>query len=199
MACDFALAAFQQFCRIIGIIDPRIVMQKIAPRKNASRLTAGEFLPHVFMKKIIAIITPGLILVLIVVLVILVKHQGVKPNRACFQNHCFDVELAVTSEEMSRGLMFRERLDSDKGMLFIFTEEGRYSFWMKNTLIPLDIIWIGGNKQVVFISGNAQPCQEYSCPSIEPAENAKYVLEINGGMAENIGLKVGDKIDLDLK
>ncbi len=93
--------------------------------------------------------------------------------------------------------MFREKLDLDKGMLFIFEEEGEYSFWMKNTLIPLDIIWINKAKEVVFISGNTQPCQEeYSCSSINPGKNAKYVLEINAGIAEKIGLKVGDKITI---
>lgn len=96
--------------------------------------------------------------------------------------------------ERSRGLMYREGLDSDKGMLFIFEKEGEYPFWMKNTLISLDIIWINENKEVVFISENAQPCsEEYSCPSISPGKNAKYVLEINGGTSERIGLKIGDK------
>ena len=61
---------------------------------------------------------------------------------------------------MKNGLMFRENMDSDRGMLFIFEKEGEYPFWMKNTLIPLDIIWINKDKEVVFISENAQPCEE---------------------------------------
>ena len=101
---------------------------------------------------------------------------------------------------MSRGLMFREKMDADKGMLFIFEKEGEYPFWMKNTLIPLDIIWINEDKEVVFISENAQPCnEEYSCSSINPGNNAKYVLEINGGISEKIGLKIGDKANFLVK
>lgn len=118
-------------------------------------------------------------------------------NRVCFENNCFNVEIAETDSERSRGLMFREKLDLDKGMLFIFEEEGEYSFWMKNTLIPLDIVWINEVKEVVFIGENARPCtEEYVCPSINPGKNAKYVLEINAGIAEKIGLKIGDKINL---
>ena len=66
---------------------------------------------------------------------------------------------------------------------------------MKNTLIPLDIIWINANNEVVFISENTIPCEKDFCPSIEPVREAKYVLEINGGLVEKIGLKIGDKLE----
>jgi len=122
------------------------------------------------------------------------------PVSVCFENDCFSVEIADNSEEMSRGLMFREKMDADKGMLFIFEKEGEYPFWMKNTLIPLDIIWINENKEVVLITENAQPCQkDHFCPSFKPSETAKYVLEINGGISEKIGLKIGDKANFLVK
>lgn len=92
--------------------------------------------------------------------------------------------------------MFRENLPQDEGMLFIFNEEGSYPFWMKNTLIPLDIIWIDENKEVVFISENSQPCKDDFCSNINPGRSAKYVLEVNGGIAKKIGLKTGDSINL---
>ena len=133
----------------------------------------------------------------VIILLILQNRQGEKQNRACFKNHCFYIELAVTPEERSKGLMFRENLDFESGMLFIFKKEEKHSFWMKNTLIPLDIIWINKNKKVVFISEGVQPCKEYFCSIIEPIENAKYVLEINGGISEKIGLAVGDKINIE--
>ncbi len=138
-------------------------------------------------------------ILLIVFLIILAAVATVlinkKPNQVCFKNHCFDVELAKTSAEISRGLMFRKSLDQNQGMLFIFEKEGEYPFWMKNTLIPLDIIWINENKEAVFVSENAQSCLEESpCLSINPDKNAKYVLEINGGFAEKIGLKMGNKM-----
>ena len=65
---------------------------------------------------------------------------------------------------------------------------------MKNTLIPLDIIWINGNEEVVSINKNSQPCKKDYCPIIKPTKDAKYVLEINGGLSEEIGLSVGNKV-----
>lgn len=114
-------------------------------------------------------------------------------NQVFINDNCFYVELATTPDDRARGLMFREHLDPDKGMLFIFEEEGVHPFWMKNTLIPLDIIWISEDKEVVFISKNTQPCKTDICPSINPSKKAKYVLEVNGGISDKIGLNVGDK------
>jgi len=108
------------------------------------------------------------------------------------------VELAITQEEQVLGLMFRKSLDRNKGMLFFFDEEGEHSFWMKDTLIPLDIIWINQNGEVVFISENTQPCQENICPFISTDKKAKYVLEINAGISKEIDLKVGDKLEINL-
>jgi len=106
------------------------------------------------------------------------------------------VELAGTDEERKYGLMWRERLDVDHGMLFVYPADGVYSFWMKNTLIPLDIIWLAADGTVVYISENAEPCTSDYCPSINPNKKARYVLEINGGEAERIGLSEGDRMDL---
>ncbi len=137
------------------------------------------------------------LLLLLIIPVVLQNYRVKKPSRVCFKNYCFHIELAITSEERSNGLMFRENLDFKNGMLFVFEREGKHSFWMKNTLIPLDIIWINKNEEVVFISENTQPCKEYPCSIIEPTKNAKYVLEINGGISEKIDLAVGDKINIE--
>jgi uncharacterized membrane protein (UPF0127 family) len=90
--------------------------------------------------------------------------------------------------------MFRGKLDLNKGMFFIFENEGEYSFWMKNTLINLDIIWINKDKEVVFISKNTQPCSSDSCLTFNSDKKAQYVLELNGGVTDKIGLNVGDKV-----
>lgn len=119
-------------------------------------------------------------------------------NKVCFKKDCFLVELAETAEEKSKGLMFREELAKDHGMLFVFTEETKSSFWMKNTLIPLDIIWLNKDKEVVFISRNNQPCLPEECFSINPGVAAKYVLELNAGTVAAIGLVVGDKANFNL-
>jgi hypothetical protein len=114
-----------------------------------------------------------------------------------FKSNCFLVELATTSAQREQGLMNRDSLEQDKGMIFVFEKEGVYPFWMKNTLIPLDMIWIDenpstGSGRVVFVAENVQPCQTEICPIINPKTNAKYVLEINGGLSKKLDIKVGD-------
>lgn len=126
-------------------------------------------------------------------------RTGSDEYTVCFGEHCFDVEVAFNARERARGMMFREDLDSDRGMLFIFEREGIYPFWMKNTLIPLDIIWLDTEKKVVFISKNTQPCGDGPCPLIHPTGKAKYVLELNSGMSEKIGLNITDTLSFDVK
>jgi uncharacterized protein len=116
-------------------------------------------------------------------------------KKVCFGDDCFIVELAKTQKKISQGLMFRESLAQNRGMLFIFSQSGVYNFWMKNTKIPLDIIWLNDKKEIVFLANNVAPCYEEFCPSINPGEKAKYVLEINAGLAEKIGLKIRDRAD----
>jgi uncharacterized protein len=115
--------------------------------------------------------------------------------KVCFKGHCFFVELAQSQSELERGLMSRESMPQDRGMLFIFQEEGIYPFWMKNTLIPLDMIWLDSNKEVVFISEDTQPCKVENCLIVNPGKEAKYVLEINGGLSKKLGLTEGAKLE----
>ena len=148
------------------------------------------------MNKIILIKT-FLILAIFAVYLVSSNHpspDNTKQTLVCIKDNCFRAELATTPAERARGLMFREHLDEDKGMLFIFENDGKPSFWMKNTLIPLDIIWIDENKEVVFISKNAQPCKADFCPTITPSKNAKYVLELNANTTDKIGMSVGDNV-----
>lgn len=120
-------------------------------------------------------------------------------NQVCFGNNCFLVELAKTTAEQEKGLMNRTELDANRGMLFIFQNEGVYAFWMKNTLIPLDMIWLDANNKVVFMAQNVQPCKTILCPNINPLVNAKYVLEINGGVALEKGIRVGDNAVINIR
>jgi hypothetical protein len=150
-------------------------------------------------RKVFIIIFLLFFLLLITVGIALFNINRSKWAKVCFKDNCFNVELAADPESRSRGLMFRDKLEQSKGMLFIFETEGNYSFWMKNTLIPLDIIWINKNNEVVYMAKNAQPCKESSCSSINPQKNAKYVLEINGGLSEKFSFKVGEKIDFEIK
>ncbi len=138
-----------------------------------------------------------LILVLFLILILILSlgfFQKRKQRQVCFNDHCFDVEMAETPVQRAKGLMFRKKLKNNQGMLFVFKTEKEYDFWMKNVSFPLDIIWLNNNKQVVFISPDTQPCNNSKCIAIRPNANAKYVLEINGGLVKEIGLKVGSQL-----
>ena len=103
----------------------------------------------------------------------------------------FDVELALNDAERSRGLMFRQKLGPYDGMLFDFHREAPVSFWMKNTLIPLDMIFIAADGTIRSIHANAVPHSTETIPSQFPV---RAVLEINGGSAKLLGIKPGDKV-----
>ncbi|MBF0485322.1 MAG: DUF192 domain-containing protein [Candidatus Omnitrophica bacterium] len=120
------------------------------------------------------------------------RESASQPPQACFKENCFTVELAVSPEERERGLMYREKLAQGAGMLFIFDKEDVYSFWMKNTKIPLDIIWLDSQKRVVYIGANIPPCVNDPCPSYNPLKKALYVLEIPSGAAVKSQIAVGD-------
>lgn len=108
----------------------------------------------------------------------------------------FDVELAKTPEEHGRGLMHRESMPDNHGMLFIFDDESTKTFWMKNTLIPLDMVFLDGNMVVVEVKSGVQPCVADPCPTYPSEKPAKYVLELNSGVAEKNGIRAGIKANL---
>lgn len=110
------------------------------------------------------------------------------------QSKPFNTEIADTAEKHARGLMFRTQIKADYGMLFVFAEEEIRSFWMKNTLIPLDMIFLNNEKQVIDLFCSVPPCRSDPCPSYTSALPARYVLEIAGGTAKRLKLKIGDKI-----
>ena len=103
-----------------------------------------------------------------------------------------DIEIAETENAITTGLMHRQEMPIQAGMLFIFPRSELRSFWMKNTLIPLDIIYINEFQQIVTIQRNTIPLSEKSVPSNKPA---KYVLEMNGGYCDQFGVKEGDFVD----
>jgi uncharacterized membrane protein (UPF0127 family) len=110
----------------------------------------------------------------------------------------FDVEVVDTYEDRKRGLMFREHLDENRGMLFIFDEQRELGFWMKNTLIPLDMIFIDNNYRVVQIKKNAKPCKKDPCETFSSVRPAVYVLEINGGLSNKHRIKTGNIVEFNL-
>ncbi len=105
--------------------------------------------------------------------------------------HVFTVEIARTPAEMERGLMFRDHLALDHGMLFLYDEDRWVTFWMKNTLIPLDLIFADASGRIVRIAERAVPLSTELIPSGTPV---RAVLEVNGGTAERLQIKVGDRL-----
>ncbi len=112
----------------------------------------------------------------------IVTHTGIRH---------FKVEMANTDASRERGLMFRKSLAGDRGMLFDFFKPQNVSFWMKNTLIPLDLLFIGADGRIISITHNAVPLSEAMIPSGGPALG---VLEIRGGRADEIGAAPGDLV-----
>jgi hypothetical protein len=105
-----------------------------------------------------------------------------------------ETEVAKTPEKRAKGLMLRESLSQDKGMLFVFSEAEEQNFWMKNTLIPLDMIFISEDKKVTSIHKNAVPCEKDPCRSYPSNASAQYVVEVNAGFSDAHGIKVGDPV-----
>lgn len=107
------------------------------------------------------------------------------------QQHNFIVEVAQTDQQKSYGLMFREELADDKGMIFLFEKEEKRGFWMKNTLIFLDMIFVNEAGTVVKVHSMAQPHDTTMISSDIPA---KAVIEVRGGLAADLGINAGDRI-----
>jgi len=107
------------------------------------------------------------------------------------------VEVMTKQADMMRGAMFRESLAPDRGILFVHGSSGLYKYWMYQVRIPLDILWLDMNRQIVEISPNTPPCPSQSakeCPGFGGNKMAIYVLELPGGAASRFGLRVGDAV-----
>jgi uncharacterized membrane protein (UPF0127 family) len=103
------------------------------------------------------------------------------------------LELALTDQEKALGLMFRDSLPEDRGMLFPFPHDDVLPFWMKNTMIPLDLIWLSAGGKVVEVK-TVQPCRLDPCASYQNVQPARAVLELNAGAAAKFGIKAGARL-----
>jgi hypothetical protein len=102
-----------------------------------------------------------------------------------------DVEIADTPEKRETGLMFRDKMEQNQGMLFLFPTEEPQAFWMHNTVLALDIIYVNSKMEIVKIAKNAKPFDDTSLPSVKPAQ---YVVEVNAGFTDSYKINEGDKI-----
>ena len=117
--------------------------------------------------------------------------SGESTETLCFSNRCFQLERADTFAEREIGMMNRTALAENEGMVFVFEKEGIYPFWMKDTLISLDMIWLDDDLRVVRIL-SAEPCAADPCQIYDPDVAARYVIELQNGTAETMRLEVGD-------
>lgn len=138
------------------------------------------------------------IILAIITLFYFTQRPALKTISVKIKDKNFNLEVAKTLTQKATGLSNRTELCSDCGMIFLFSQDNTQSFWMKDTLIPLDIIWVNSQGKVVYLS-TALPEPNTPDNQLKIYKNtkpAKYVIELNSGMAEKVSLKVGDIIPL---
>ncbi|MBU3942838.1 DUF192 domain-containing protein [Patescibacteria group bacterium] len=162
------------------------------------------------IKKFLVII--GLVLLVIVLLVIVLlgvlrfvksmqennmENQYSQIKEVCFEKKCFNVEVVEGLADKAKGLMERESLAENSGMLFLYNQERVISIWTKNMKIPIDVIWLNKDLEVVYLVENAQPCLTEKCESFKPETKAQYILEINAGQIQQNDVQLGHKAELN--
>lgn len=155
------------------------------------------------LKRIRLAVIVGIIVFIIIMIPIYypvqspIESELVTEGSVTINGKILEVEIADEPEERSRGLMFRKSLSRDSGMLFLFDREGFYSFWMMNVNFNLDIIWIDSGGNVVHIERDLPSCF-MNCPSYAPREAARYVLELNSGVVDELDVLVGSFISINI-
>jgi len=126
-------------------------------------------------------------------------EQTTKTAKIAFENSSATItaEIADTQESRAVGLMNRQQLDTNNGMLFIFQNNDYHTFWMKNTLVPLDMIFIDENLKIVDVL-QADPCRSDPCPVYVPKDKARYVLEVNQNWTKNNEIIIDSRINLTI-
>jgi len=104
------------------------------------------------------------------------------------------VEIRTSPQERALGYMYRDRVGEDEGMVFIMESLGFHSFWMKNCKVSLDIIWMDESWKVVHLERSLPPCQADFCPNYAPMQASLYALEVQAGLAQKEGIKLGDQV-----
>jgi uncharacterized membrane protein (UPF0127 family) len=140
----------------------------------------------------------AVVAIALISLAFLSYHESVRYVEISAQNTTKVVSVEIAGDPISyeRGLMGRKTLDKDSGMLFVFNDELKRAFWMKNTLISLDIIFVSSNYTIVDMKEKFMPCESDPCPVYSSAAPAKFVIEVNAGFVEEHGIETGNKIKI---
>jgi len=129
-------------------------------------------------------------------LVLFAAQRQASPQVCFGPSVCLRVEVADTDAARQKGLMYRRFLPQDRGMLFVFSQEGIWGFWMKNTRIPLDVIWMDSSGRIVDMARNVEPSGPAQPPVFSNSRPARYVLEANAGFADRNKIAVGDQAEI---
>ena len=139
----------------------------------------------------------GLLPCLLITLALTLQACSAAMPRVELRGEQFTVEIADDDASRARGLMFRDSMAENHGMLFIFPDEAPRAFWMKNTRIPLDILYFDRNLRLVSLQERVPPCGNAPrCPSYPSTGPARFVLELNAGTARRLGVQSGDELRL---
>ena len=112
------------------------------------------------------------------------------------KGHTFSIEIAADDASRAHGLMERTQMGADHGMLFVFDDDAMRAFWMKNTKIPLDMLFFDSTRHLITVQHDVPPCTADPCPAYSSGAPARYVLELNAGEAARLGLTPGDVIEI---
>ena len=125
--------------------------------------------------------------------------SAAKPSGAhvMLAGHRFSVEIATTDAAREHGLMKHTHMAAGHGMLFVYPDAQPRYFWMKDTLIPLDILFFDAQRHLINVSADTPPCKADPCPTYASAAPAQYVLELNAGIVKRLGIKTGERFKLD--
>ena len=174
--------------------------EKEIDEKDTKKKDENKRFLHEFVKWAFIIIWIKILIIIFFFFHAAVKKTNFKIQQPefCFQESCFELEIADTPEKRTLGYMFRKQIPDNQAMLFVFWIPGYHSFWMKNTLVPLDMIWLDEDYRVISIN-QAEPCWENEdCPWYSPDSEIKisYVIEANSWTAEKIWLSIWDIVEI---
>jgi len=144
------------------------------------------------------LIKRGLLAIVILAAAVPMAACSTEPS-VVLRGERFSVEVADDPDSQRLGLMFRESMPDDHGMLFIFDDETPRGFWMKNTKISLDILYFDADRRLVYLHQDVPPCTTPECPSYPSHHPSKYVLELNAGTAKRLGVEQGDVLEINLR
>ncbi len=153
---------------------------------------SGKFPPG--LNTLVSIISRLLLTGVLLFAVMLVRAEAPEEPWVEVAGKRYWVEIAADPASRARGLMFREAMPDNAGMLFIWPRPEPRAFWMRNTRIPLDIIYLSPDLEIVAWSLDTPPCRTRNCPSYPSRAPAQYVLEVNAGEMARLGARIGEKV-----